>query len=143
MEDDVRKSTTTRARAETNAQRARRDAPAATPRPRLRVVQVRHRDDLAVLLLAAAGHSPGNAPHLIDVVRRLSGGVFRLSEHTVYHALHRLKDNRLVWISWEDGSRRYMLTPLGERVLDTRRREWAAFSYGFDKVLNANSGSDR
>jgi DNA-binding PadR family transcriptional regulator len=96
-----------------------------------------------VLLLAAAGHSPGNAAHLIGVVRRLSGGIFSLPEHSVYHALHRLRNNRLMRISWEDGTRRYLLTPLGERVLETRRREWAAFSEGMDKVLDAGSPRDR
>jgi DNA-binding PadR family transcriptional regulator len=106
-------------------------------------VPVRHREDMAVLLLAAAGHSPGNAAHLIDVVRRLSGGIFSLPEHSVYHALHRLRNNRLMRVSWADGTRRYLLTPLGERVLDTRRREWVAFSEGFDRVLDAGSPHDR
>jgi DNA-binding PadR family transcriptional regulator len=143
MEDDVRKSARTGASATTNRKRAPSDAPAAAPRQRVRVVPVRHREDVAVLLLAAARHSPGNGPHLIEVVRRLSGGVFVLSEITVYHALHRLKNNRLMRISWEDGTRRYLPTPLGERVLETRRREWIAFSAGFDKVLGAGSRSDR
>ena len=143
MEDDVRRSARTRAPAAANPQRPRHADPAPTPRPRFRTVPVRHREDMAVLLLAAAGHSPGNAAHLIDVVRRLSGGIFSLPEHTVYHALHRLRNNRLMRVSWEDGTRRYLLTPLGERVLETRRREWAAFSEGMDRVLDAGSPRDR
>ncbi|MEN3302585.1 MAG: hypothetical protein V7633_4643, partial [Pseudonocardia sp.] len=31
----------------------------------------------------------------------------------------------------------------GERVLETRRREWAAFSEGMDRVLDAGSPRDR
>jgi DNA-binding PadR family transcriptional regulator len=134
--DDARDSTNARAPEAASPRRGRRDAPAISPRGRWRAVPVRHREDIDVLLLAAARRRPANGPELIDLVRRLSGGTFRLQARSVYRELHHLKNNRLIRISWADGTRRYLLTPLGERVLNTRRHEWAAFSNGFNKVLD-------
>jgi DNA-binding PadR family transcriptional regulator len=120
----------------------RSDAPVPRRR-RFRVVTVRDRQHVDVLLLAAATRGPANGPELIDLVRKGSGGLFMLSVGTVYHELHRLTDNRLMQVRWSGGARRYLLTPLGRRVLATRRREWEAFSHGFDRVLEAADDGDR
>ena len=111
------------------------DVPA--PRRRSRVVEVRDRRHVDVLLLAAATAGPANGHELIDRVRRRSGGLFVLSPRVVIHQLHRLTSNRLVRVVGDGRVRRYAVTPLGERVLATRRREWETFSHGFDKALDA------
>jgi DNA-binding PadR family transcriptional regulator len=101
-------------------------------------VQVRHRRDIDVLLLAAAAEGSGNARELIERVRRLSGGALQLSERAVYHELHRLTNDRLMAITRHSGRRRHILTPSGERVLAARRRERRTFSRGVDKVLTTD-----
>ena len=120
--------------------RGRSDAPA--PRRRFRVVRVRDRRDVDVLLLAVAKKGPANGREFVDLVREHSDGVFMLTERTVYHELHRLRNNRLIRVMRNGGARRYVLTTLGERVLATRRRQWQAFSHGFDGVLEAADYGD-
>ena len=72
---------------------------------------------------------------------RLSGRVKyhmeRVGFGVVFHELHRLANNRLMQVTGNGRARRYSLTPLGERVLTTRRREWEAFSHGLNGVLDA------
>jgi DNA-binding PadR family transcriptional regulator len=113
-----------------------------THRRRLRVVKVRDRQHIDMLLLAAATTGPANGRELIDLVRERSGGLVRLSVSTVYRELHRLANNRLMQTTWNGSARHYLLTPLGKRVLATRRREWEAFSRGFDRVLEAAVDGD-
>jgi DNA-binding PadR family transcriptional regulator len=126
LEDDVPETTTSR------------DAPAdPTPRRRFGVVKVRDRQHVGLLLLAAATKGPANGYELTALVRERSDGLFVLSLRTVIHELHRLVNNRLMQVTGGEGARRYSLTPLGERVLATRRREWEAFSRGLDSVLDA------
>jgi DNA-binding PadR family transcriptional regulator len=113
-----------------------------TPRRRFHVVKVRDRQHVDMLLLAATTTSPANGRELIDLIRERSGGLFQLSVSTVYRELHRLANNRVMQTTWNGSARRYLLTPLGERVLATRRREWEAFSHGFDRVLEAADDGD-
>ena len=113
------------------------DAPAR--RRRFGVVKVRDRQHVDMLLLAAATNGPANGYELIDLVRERSEGLFMLPVGIVYYHLHRLTNNRLM----DRRARRYLLTPLGKRVLATRRREWEAFSYGFNRVLEAADDVDR
>jgi len=98
-------------------------------------VKVRDRQHVDLLLLAAAAEGPANGHEMIDLVRERSDGRFELPLGVVVRALHRLARNRLVR-AVGDGHR-YRSTPLGERVLATRRREWEAFSHGLDRVLDA------
>jgi DNA-binding PadR family transcriptional regulator len=129
MEDDVSETGSRRAPAPDGVTRA--------PRRRARVVTVRDRQHVDMLLLAAAAAGPANGRELVDRVRERSGGRFVLSLRIVVHQLHRLANNRLMRVVGDGRFRRYSLTPLGERVLATRRREWNAFSHGFNRVLDA------
>lgn len=134
-EDDVQDSQKARlARARTPASTGRGSKPARRP---FRVVRVRDRQDVDVLLLAVASEEPSGGRAFVDLVRERSGGVFELTDRTVYHELHRLRNNRLLRLTSRGGVRRYLLTSLGERVLATRHRQWEAFSGGFDAVLQA------
>lgn len=113
--------------------------PSEAPAPRRRSgVKVRDRQHVDLLLLAAAAEGPANGHELIDIVRERSDGVFTLSLPVVIHQLHRLANNRLLQVTGDRGAgRRYLLTPLGERVLATRRRQWEAFSQGLTTVLDS------
>jgi len=120
-----------------------RRADAGAPRRRSGVVQVRDRGHVDLLLLAAASTGPAYGPEFVELVRERSDGRFVLPLRTVMHQLHRLTRNRLMLTAGNGGARRYSLTPLGERVLASRRREWAAFSHGLDGVLDAADGLQR
>jgi DNA-binding PadR family transcriptional regulator len=101
-------------------------------------VEVRDRRHVDLLLLAAAAKGSATGHELTDLVRERSDGLFALSMGVVVRELHRLVHNRLMEVAGDDRVRRYALTPLGERALATRRREWEAFSRGFDKVLDVD-----
>src|SRR4051794_3217571 len=68
-----------------------------------------------------------------------SGGYFKLTEGSLYPALHRLERLRLVASSWEefDGRRRkyYRITPGGKKALAVKRQEWTEFARGVGGVL--------
>lgn len=143
MEDDVPDTTSRRAPAADGAERLSRLAGPRAPGRRLGVVAVRDRGHVDLLLLAAATKGPANGRELVDLVREQSDGIFVLSLRVVVHELHRLANNRLMQVTGEGGVRRYSLTPLGERVLATRRREWEALSHGLGGVLDAADEAGR
>jgi DNA-binding PadR family transcriptional regulator len=103
-------------------------------------VEIRDRRHVDLLLLAAATHGPASGHELVELVREHSDGIFALSPRVVVHELHRLTNDRLMRVTGNGRVRRYALTPLGERVLATRRREWEALSQGIDGVLDAAGG---
>jgi DNA-binding PadR family transcriptional regulator len=145
MEDAVHDQRSRRAPAEVRTAAPApgpRHSDAAAPRRRFGVVKVRDRQHVDMLLLAAATAGPANGRELIDRVRERSDGLFVLPLPTVIRQLHRLANNRLMRASGDRGARRYLLTPLGERVLATRLREWEAFSHGLDSVLDAAGDLD-
>jgi DNA-binding PadR family transcriptional regulator len=148
MEDEVHDTKSSRARASARSVRSaapgpvsrRSDAPA--PRRRFSGVKVRDRQHVDLLLLAAATKGPANGHEFISLVHERSDGIFVLSLRTVIHELHRLANNRLMQVTGNGRVRCYSLTPLGERVLATRRREWEAFSHGFNRVFDGADDVD-
>ena len=150
LEDDVQDSTSRAPSAARTAEPAApgpSDAPGdsdiAASRRRLRTVRVRDRQHIGMLLLAVAAKGPARGREIIELVRESSDGVFVLSQSTVFRELHRLRDDQLLRVTWSGGVHRYSLTPLGRRILATRRREWEAFSDGLDRVLEAADDSSR
>lgn len=163
VDDDVQDSRNPRApraaRAPRTVRTARTARPAGTPAPtptgtrrrsgtrvprrRFLAVEVRDRQHVDALLLAAARRGASSGRAFIDLVRQRSDGVFVLSERTVYHELRRLKKERLIQVRWSGDARRYRLTDLGERVLATRRRQLEAYAHGFDGVLTAADDGGR
>ncbi|OLS97515.1 hypothetical protein BJF90_10390 [Pseudonocardia sp. CNS-004] len=117
--------------------RVSRASGAPARRRRFGVVKVRDRRHVDLLLLAEAAKGPANGHEMIDRVREHSEGLFELPLGVVIRELHRLVTNRLVQVTGGGPVRRYSATPLGERVLATRRREWEAFSHGLNNVLDA------
>jgi DNA-binding PadR family transcriptional regulator len=95
-----------------------------------------HLDSLILAVVAAA---PAHGYAIIQELKLRSGGTFALPEGTVYPALHRLERSGLLSSGWANaGGRRrrvYRLTRRGRTRLESRRREWRAFSSAVDAVL--------
>jgi len=95
---------------------------------------------LDLLLLSILANGPAHGYAIIECLRARSEGVFDLPEGTVYPALHRLENQRLLKSSWsEDSGRRkrtYQLTPKGQQALKARQEEWLKFS----RSVNATVG---
>ncbi|MBW0105683.1 PadR family transcriptional regulator [Pseudonocardia sp. KRD291] len=108
---------------------------ARTSRRRAPALRIRDRKDVDLLLLAVAREGAANGREFIDLVLERSGGAFVLSERSVYHQLHRLRNDRLIRDTGRAGAGRFVLTPLGERILSSRVRDRRAFSRGLERVL--------
>ena len=84
--------------------------------------------------------------HNIEIAQTVtsrSKGYFELKEGSLYPALHRLEQQRLVTAFWQavDGRRRkyYKLSTAGQRALGERKAEWRAFATGVQGVLGLES----
>jgi DNA-binding PadR family transcriptional regulator len=92
-----------------------------------------------LLLLAVLAGGPRHGYAVIDELRGRSGGVFDLPEGTVYPALHRLEQERLLTSTWtvEDGRRRrtYRLTVKGQRALRQEAQRWEVFSAAVGRLV--------
>ena len=94
--------------------------------------------DMIVLAALAAGPAHGYA--VIEAIRRKSGRAFDLPEGTIYPALHRLEQARLLasrWVNAECGRKRwiYTLTRSGHRALAERHAVWEQFSDAIGALL--------
>ena len=94
---------------------------------------------LDLLLLSALRAEPAHGYAVIEELRRRSEGTFDLPESTVYPALHRLEQDKLVTSEWAEvnGRRRrvYRLTDKGHGALRQRRREWFRLRRGIGAVV--------
>jgi PadR family transcriptional regulator PadR len=93
--------------------------------------------DLLLLSVLAAGPAHGYA--VIAALRDRSEGTFDLPEGTIYPALHRLEDARLLGSSWADADGRqrrvYALTDKGVAALAAEQNEWRRFASGVQAVV--------
>ena len=99
--------------------------------------------NLDLLLLGVLARAPGHGYAVITALRDSSGGVFDLTEGSVYPALHRLEDLGLLTSDWEpQGGRRrrvYRLTRAGAAALHSERRDWQVLTRAVDSVLRTAS----
>jgi DNA-binding PadR family transcriptional regulator len=91
------------------------------------------------LILAVVATEPAHGYAILQELKARSGGAFDLPEGTIYPALHRLEHAGLLTSGWSSASGRrrrvYRLTRRGGTKLESRRREWLAFSKAVDAVL--------
>jgi PadR family transcriptional regulator PadR len=94
---------------------------------------------LDLLLLSVLSAGPAHGYAIIATLRDRSDGTFDLPEGTIYPALHRLEDARLLTSSWAAGEGRrrrvYALTDVGAQALAAERTEWRRFSAGIGAVV--------
>lgn len=97
-----------------------------------------HLDLLLLSVLRSEGlHGYG----IIRALRERSDGAFDLPEGTVYPALRRLEQAKLVRSRWTivEGRRRrvYALTSAGRTALGLEQEGWAAFQVAMARVVEA------
>ena len=94
-----------------------------------------------MLILEVVSKAPTYGYEIAQTVAQNSQGYFDLKEGSLYPALHRLEQLKLLQSFWQEveGRRRkyYRLTSAGESSLQTKRAAWKAFSKGVDGVLGA------
>ena len=95
------------------------------------------------LILEVIAQGPTYGYEIAQTVTGRSKGYFALKEGSLYPALHRLEQQKLVTAFWQevDGRRRkyYKLSSAGQRALGERKAEWRAFAAGVHGVLGLQS----
>ena len=94
---------------------------------------------LDLMLLSVLSAEPAHGYAVIEELRRRSEGVFDLPESTVYPALHRLEQSKLLDSEWAEVSGRkrrvYRLTDKGQAALRERKREWSRLRRGIGAAI--------
>ena len=94
---------------------------------------------LDAVLLAALEDGPRHGYAVMEALRHSTGGRLDLPTGTIYPALRRLEQARLISGSWSvvGGRRRreYRLTAAGHRALSDRRADWREFAATVSAVL--------
>ncbi len=94
-----------------------------------------------MLILEVVSHAPTYGYEIAQTVAQNSQGYFDLKEGSLYPALHRLEQQKLLQSFWQevDGRRRkyYRLSSAGQSALEAKRAAWKAFARGVDGVLGA------
>ena len=92
-----------------------------------------------MLMLEVISHGPTYGYEIAQTVDNRSNGYFAMKEGSLYPALHRLEQQKLVNSSWREveGRRRkyYELSAAGTKVLAAKKQEWQAFANGIHGVL--------
>jgi len=96
-----------------------------------------------MLMLEVISQGPTYGYEISQTVDTRSNGYFSLKEGSLYPALHRLEQQKLIKSSWRevDGRRRkyYELSAAGGKTLEAKKKEWQAFSAGIRGVLGDSS----
>lgn len=92
------------------------------------------------LLLSLLAEQPMYGYHIVKEMEKRSQGYFQFKEGTLYPALHRLEESRLVEGRWEEAGtnsprKYYHITARGQRVLCERLTEWRRFSTAVNAVM--------
>ena len=103
------------------------------------------RGHLESLVLSVLERGPAHGREVIRRLELAGCGALKLKEGTLYPALYRMEESRLLKAEWEDtperqrGPRRriYRLTPKGKRQLAAGRKEWQEFVTVIGGILGA------
>ena len=100
------------------------------------------RGTLDVLILKSLIWEPLHGYSITGFIRRQSDEVLLVEEGTLYPALWRLENRRLVEAEWglSENNRKakfYRLTPAGRHRLQQESRNWEAYATAVGKVLSA------
>ena len=94
-----------------------------------------------MLILEVISHGPTYGYEISQTVTGNSNGYFDLKEGSLYPALHRLEEQKLLSAFWRevDGRRRkyYQLSASGQKALASKKVAWRAFSRGVNGVIGA------
>ena len=100
-------------------------------------------DALLLFLINEQGHTYGY--RLIKEIEARSQGFFRFKEGTVYPALRKLENDRLVQGEWQrfpNGKERryYRITTKGKEVLRKKLATWQSFASAMNLIFKPVSG---
>lgn len=97
---------------------------------------------LDLLILRAIAHQPIHAWGIGDLIERLSGGVFKIGQGSLYPAVHRFESRGWVvsyWRTTENNriARYYELSAAGRHALAEELERWRSYAKAIDLVLSS------
>ncbi len=100
------------------------------------------RGTMDVLILRAVSWGPIHGYGVARWIERATGEALKVEEGTLYPALHRLEDRRLIEAEWglSENNRRarfYTITAAGRKQLRHETAAWARFSQAMTSALEA------
>ncbi len=93
--------------------------------------------NLELILLTVLGEAPMYGLEIINETNSRTGGYFEFKEGSLYPALHRLTEARMLEAEFKPsdkgGPRRryYYITEKGRLTLEEKNRQWEAFNQAF------------
>jgi len=95
--------------------------------------------DLLVLKVLSR-HAPLHGYAIISAIKKVSGEVLRVEEGSLYPALHRMEEARLIHAKWitKEGGRRariYEMTGRGRKQLASEEARWTTIADAVQRVL--------
>jgi PadR family transcriptional regulator PadR len=99
---------------------------------------------LALLVLKSLEQGPMHGWGITLHIQQTSNEILRVEEGSLYPALHRMEQERLITSVWgmSENNRRarfYRLTALGRKQLKTEQENWRKITDGVALVLNFES----
>jgi PadR family transcriptional regulator PadR len=99
---------------------------------------------LALLVLKSLEQGPMHGWGITLHIQQTSNEILRVEEGSLYPALHRMEQERLIASVWgvSENNRRarfYRLTALGRKQLKTEQENWRKITDGVALVLNFES----
>jgi PadR family transcriptional regulator PadR len=98
---------------------------------------------LDLLILKALSLGPVHAWGVSALVEKLSGGVFRIGQGSLYPAVHRFENRGWVtsyWRTTENNriARYYQLSAAGRHALAQEIERWRSYRNAMDRVIDAS-----
>src|SRR5580698_2273801 len=95
---------------------------------------------LELLILKSLQHQANHGFGITTHVQKVSDGLLRVEEGSLYPALHRMEKEKLIkgdWLITENGrkARLYSLTAAGRKRLDAAVTNWTSTMKGVRKLL--------
>ena len=99
--------------------------------------------DLLVLRVVASG--PIHGYGIAKRIRQISRDVLRVPQGSLYPALHRLENRKLLVAEWKPsdtgrGAKFYGLTPKGQAQLEEQTESWSRLVEAVGLILRASGG---
>lgn len=100
---------------------------------------------LDLLILRVVSLEPIHGYGISQRLQQISGNALLIRQGSLYPALHRLENRRLLSADWRESvtgrqAKFYRLTAKGQRQLETETAQWTQLSIAIGLVLNAPRG---
>jgi len=97
---------------------------------------------LDMLILKVVAEGPVHGYAISKRIRRMSNDVLHIRQGSLYPALHRLEERKLLQAEWRDAdsgreAKFYRLTAVGHRELAAETESWARLSVAIGLVMGA------